>query len=169
MFSYSVTDDHFLASKGHTFLGAALDNKGREVHVFMRAPRAENLSTVSTKKAIPDLLDALETLIGHVGHYASFPKAHSDAYRDQANASAALKQARNDRTVASLQTDLAKLTQLLTAFGVGFNASAQSDSNMEGTTISCNAGAEKVEGNGGFTAEFYFDSAGKFKNMGIWE
>ena len=150
LFSYSMADDHAFQLKGHSFMGVALDEKGHEVHVFMKAPRAPS-DAVSTNSAIPDALDALETLVGHVGHYASFPQAHSDAYRDHANARAALRKARIELGVSNLQPDLTKLTQLLTAFGVEFTTAAKSGNGLEGTTITCNADVQKVEGYNGFS------------------
>lgn len=44
--------------------------------------------------AAPDMLAALEKLAGHCGHYASMPHAHSDAWKDVAEAHAAIKKAK---------------------------------------------------------------------------
>lgn len=36
IFSYSISDDHKFYQAGHTFIGAAEDKKGNEVHVFLK-------------------------------------------------------------------------------------------------------------------------------------
>ena len=43
--------------------------------------------------AAPELLAQLEKCRGHVAHYGAMPHAHSDAYRDAANANAAIRKA----------------------------------------------------------------------------
>lgn len=105
LLSQSVNDDETFSAQGHTFQGVAELN-GVEVHVFLRKEQGQagdSESPASTKLDEVDVLDALETLIGHASHYASFPLAHSDAHRDVANASAALKKARAER-LARLRT-----------------------------------------------------------------
>lgn len=44
-------------------------------------------------EAAPDMLAMLEKLVLHVMHYASMPHAHSEAYKDVADARAIIKQA----------------------------------------------------------------------------
>lgn len=57
--------------------------------------RGEGVEYANAKliSAAPDLLDALEVLAGHVAHYAAMPHAHSEAYKDLANAHAAIRKA----------------------------------------------------------------------------
>lgn len=105
LLSQSVNDDETFSAQGHTFLGVAELN-GVEVHVFLRKKLEQSCdsgSSLSTQLEEVDVLDALETLIGHASHYASFPLAHSAAHRDVANASAALKKGRAER-LARLRT-----------------------------------------------------------------
>lgn len=42
LFSYSVKEDQAANDAGYTFLGAAEDNQGGEVHVFMMTPMPAN-------------------------------------------------------------------------------------------------------------------------------
>lgn len=105
LLSQSVQDDDTFSAQGHTFLGVA-ELDGVEVHLFLRKKQEQSSdsgSSVSTQREEVDVLDALEKLIGHASHYASFPLAHSDTHRDVADASAALKKARAER-LARLRT-----------------------------------------------------------------
>jgi hypothetical protein len=54
---------------------------------------ADNEANARLIAAAPELLAALDTLIGHVLHYQSLPHAHSDAARDAANARQVLAKA----------------------------------------------------------------------------
>lgn len=40
LFSYSANTDHQFAAEGHRFLGAGADDKGSEVHVFLKKDEA---------------------------------------------------------------------------------------------------------------------------------
>ena len=53
----------------------------------------EALANAALIVSSPDLLKHLQTLLGHVLHYASMPHAHSDANRDVANAIAVIAKA----------------------------------------------------------------------------
>ena len=49
--------------------------------------------------AAPELLEALEKCAGHTSHYASMPRAHSDAWKDVAAAHAAIAKAKGGNNV----------------------------------------------------------------------
>ncbi len=46
--------------------------------------------------AAPELLAMVKKLRNYVGHYASMPHAHPDAYKDEANARQLIRQATGD-------------------------------------------------------------------------
>jgi hypothetical protein len=56
--------------------------------------RSECKDNARLISAAPDLLAALQSLIGHVAHYAAMPHAHKDAHKDVANAYAAINKAK---------------------------------------------------------------------------
>lgn len=66
---------------------------------------------------------------------------------------------------SDLRSDLAKLQDLLTEFGVEYKVQTHTTE----ITLSCMQGGTKVIGYYGFQADFYFDLEGKFRNMGVWE
>lgn len=61
-------------------------------------------------------------------------------------------------------TDLEKLVNLLTEFGVGYEKKDSQIICMQSWDDS-----NKIEGYSGFYTVFNFDSAGKFLNMGAYE
>lgn len=69
-------------------------------------------------------------------------------------------------------TDLERLKELLTAFGVGFTEELDMSKVPEypgGSRIVCSRDDANVRGYYGFYTEFVFDAAGKFVSMGAWE
>ncbi len=58
-------------------------------------------------------------------------------------------------------SDKDKLIALLSKFGVGYE--------VEGNTVICMEGSERVEGYSWLYTTFTFDSKGEFVSMGAWE
>lgn len=70
------------------------------------------------------------------------------------------------------ESDLERLGDLLTEFGVGYRvekgSGGDSFSNYD-IRIICEEGGKKVGGYSGFLCDFRFDADGKFIGMGVWE
>jgi hypothetical protein len=62
-------------------------------------------------------------------------------------------------------TDLEKLKELLTSFGVGFTIIETDDY----TVLQCKEGANKISGYSYFFTNFHFGKFGQFVNMGAYE
>lgn len=68
-------------------------------------------------------------------------------------------------------TDVEKLIELLSSFGVEFSRDneAKSDAVVDSDVVTLYCGSEKVGGYCGFFTEFEFDENGTFVTVGAWE
>ena len=66
-------------------------------------------------------------------------------------------------------SDKDRLTALLRDFGVGFREEETESKGEKIIQVTCEQGASRVGGYGGFVTAFEFDRDGTFKSMGAWE
>lgn len=87
---------------------AAMRAAAAQIEQMRTALKAADEWRREVATATPKLLDVFETVTGHVMHYGAMPHAHSNAYRDVANARAVIAKARHDEKQLPVLGELLK-------------------------------------------------------------